>query len=1117
MKDNWRPWVAVWGAIVASLLLLGGLRWGGSVRGIRLVVVSESYVPIHSLNLHYRGPVGGRLVSRRGEPFRLPQLPIGEYHFRVDADGYAPYDWRQRLSQSLDGQTLLIRLSGLKRHSRVSPVSTRVLWGDPVKIKIEDPSLTYLKVTVYRSHTDSLNFSDGRTSYYLSKVLRRDPLTDVLTPKEWVKIWQQKISPAAWASSNHQVHDAQLTIPFERPGLYVLEWTVGKGGQRYEPVRYVMLVSPYAAWQESGGRLFWVNPDNTAPVDGMLYRVRLEGDGIQLHRVMTVAQYNQGMRRLSGADAVFFKGQDGGMDIMPYHANDPVASVPVIPIMDQDNTSWVWVLPSGEQGRLHLQDDQLYRVMAGNQMLKLSVTNGVAMGRDIQGQSSWQLGFRGGVVPRMAWQWSTPSPAVDRHPVAPYVIEEGGTVPVSSPDGVPWVCDMGTQRVAEGVVVQGKVTLQPGIWPPSLPADATIRVGSGNAMQVRVWAKGGHPADMGALGVRVLTPWVAIGDPLVIMTQSERSHRVWVSFPSEWGIKGTWLPVGPTPRRFTFQVRYPARPHARVVVTGLHNREWVSSSWRVNTLIRPTLQTPPTPVIPTSLVPGSQFQLSWPVSSRTGGRLTWVGFSSHRPVVPSLVSYHRPVSHGVRLPFKTIAVSYDAFNSLRDQRMTIQVPKQQGFVTIVTLHDDRDDGVTQSVWVLPVGRNLSLYAPPIHHVRPLDRVQWPVTIANDTHGQLPVDVMVWCDRFHYRARHVLPAQSRVVIPVTIPIPSVPTQRRVPVLVKIKGGGTVLHQTVTMGVHPLQLPLAVWQVPMIDDPAAWEGFVAQYGPVWRTGHPAVVGLWRQLGRAPISAFDGAERAWQLQAMPSLPPAMGAWQAVQRERQRAVLGGGTGWLSDPLNGAIQAWRGHGGKLTWLSSMVLGDDPVLVGEQWNGWVASQLAVPVLSERYPELVGVLVARRAQWPVPMPALATEMTSVGAAMAMYRHRRLTWTKSPEWEVSTHNRVHSPGVWVATPRLQPMIWRSVAVSWQRQADTLWLTVSGVQRGAHLVIPWPTGATGAVVVGGQWQSAGGVVHIWDVGSDPVMIGFPRALRASRLPSVGWVRDDERGYFVIPEVSE
>lgn len=138
-------------------------------------------------------------------------------------------------------------------------------------------------------------------------------------------------------------------------------------------------------------------------------------------------------------------------------------------------------------------------------------------------------------------------------------------------------------------------------------------------------------------------------------------------------------------------------------------------------------------------------------------------------------------------------------------------------------------------------------------------------------------------------------------------------------------------------------------------------------------------------------------------------------------------------------------------------------------------------------------------------------------MAMHHHRRLAWGTTPAWVISTHNVVTSPGVWVAAPRLQPMVWRSMPSSWQREGHTLWLTVSGVQRGAHLVVPWPTGAHGAVVMGGQWQSVNGVVHIWDVTTDPVMIGFPRAVRAKRMPSVGWVRDDEKGYFVIPEVNE
>ncbi|NDD67102.1 hypothetical protein EBZ35_05580 [bacterium] len=944
-------------------------------------------MPIQSLNMHYRGPVGGRLSSRRGDAIMMPQLPIGDYHFRVDADGYAPYYWRQRLSQSLTGQTILIRLSGLTRQSRISPVSTRVVWGDAVKVQLADPSLTFLKVTMYRSNTDHLDFSEGRTSYYLSKVLRRDPLTDLISPKEWVKVWQQKISAATWSSPNRQVRDVSLSVPFPRPGLYVLEWTAGKGAVRHEPVRYVMLVSPYAVWQESGGRLFWVNPANTAPVAGMLYRVRLEGDGIQLQQVMTVTQYNQSMRRLSGADAVFFKGQDGGMDMIPYHANDPVASVPVIPISDDGRPSMVWLLPSGEQGRLHLQDERSYRVRVGDRMLHLSFTNGVAMGQGIRGHSSWQLGFRGGMTPRMGWQLPSQPVGLDPMPLASYVIEEYGSVPVSHPDGSQWACYVGHHVIAEGVVSQGKVVLPSGMWPLPLPVDAVLRVASDSVgLPVRVWPTGGYPGDMDALGVRVLTPWVSIGEPLEIMTQSSRSHRVWVTFPSEWGLNGMWLPVGPTPRRFSFPVRHPARSHARVVITGLINRQWVSSVWRVDTLIRRPQHPPPVPILPTSLHPGSQVQLSWPLSSRTGARLTWVGFSTQRPVVPSLVSYQFPLSHGVRLPFKTIAVSYDSFNSLRDQRMTIQVPKERGYVTIVTLHDDREEGVTQSVWVLPVGRTLSMDVPVIHHARPLDKVHLPVTIANDTHGPSRVEVMVWSDRFHYRATHEVLPRSRAVVLVTIPIPPLPTPRRLPVLVKIKGGGTVLHHTVTIGVQPLRLPLAVWQVPMIDDPAQWAGFSARYGQVWRTGHPDVMRLFQQLGRAPISAMDGAERVWQLEQIQTLPPELAGWQAIQTDRRRAIVKGPTGWLSDPINGSIQAWRGDRadrGELAWFAPMVLDGSPVWIGEQWNWWVASQLAVSMLSKRYPEVVGVLMARRTQWPVLVPTLATDTTSVGALMAAH--------------------------------------------------------------------------------------------------------------------------------------
>lgn len=1114
------PWLAIWGAVLACLMVVVGIRMGGSVSGVRLLVVNAAYEPVDSAQLQYRGPVGGHMNMTRGSGFQFPLLPMGDYHLRIDSSGFEPYYWRQRLDSRLQHQLLLIRLNPIQRVTKAVPFTSRVTLGRPLLIQLDANLNDSLYWVVYRLKSP-LILNEQWVMADLTRVLRRQPISHDLNPSEWKVSWRGFLDSTQVIREGSSV--MPVHVPFDQPGLYVIEFITKRQGVRFQPIRYPILVTPFVALQVDDGRLFFVRASDSTIAGGVLFKSKLVGESLQLTRAMTIHQFNQSQKPLQNTDAILFKSADGFVDVLPYSSKGKGGGMVGLLVTDRLHRWNTWVMPSGQAGTLRLIDEKTNQVQIGKEAITLAFTNGVAKLPALNGQSGWELFSRGGKG-GVTLFWGHKKEGGQNGYVMPTgnqaMVMKGGQpsfIPVLAPSGTPWACYLGTRTVAQGVVEKGRVSLTIDSVGLVLPADAELRVGGLPPIPLRIWHPSGHPSDMGKWGVRILNPLVMVGDVLTIMTQSDRVTRVWLAFPTEWGMPGEWITVGPTVQYRTYRIRYPSKWGAVVTITGIRDSELDTERIPVHAMVMPT-HTPPDRLlgVTSEVVPNQDINFTWQKSDKTGSRLTWVGFSIQRPMIPDLMAQ---VGGGVvRLPVQLLGVWQDSFNQLRDQRFRVRVPNQSGFLSVISLHDRDGDGITQSVTIIPVGKTVSIGMPTIRVFRPLDRLLLPIQIVNHTPIAMTATLNVLTNTGVRYQRAFRLDTGRQVKFVWLVVPAMAQSSQMRVRVTIQ---TPRHRHTHVSrfwVHPVRLPLARWEVPVMDQPERVPAFVSANGVLGWTGNADVVMAFRRLARSPISQSDGADWVWQTGvsgAMHGLSDSGIRWLQRQQAQRWAYLThiGMRSPIPTPLNQVLTVR--HNAHLPPLSLATLMTNQPNSRQEWLNWtMAGRLLIPQFASRYSELMATLATQMARWPVLQPTWGDDWGSVGGGLALRHGLRHTLPGKPLWQSFVHSGIPSQSVLIGRPFLRPVSWAPIQVTWGRIPSGIVMNITGLPLESEVVIPLPTGASQVMTQGGFGQVSGDLYHIWGVQNGKVTIFFPNIPRSKRVPSVGWVRTEDLHYFMIPE---
>ncbi|NBV42121.1 hypothetical protein EBR96_05065, partial [bacterium] len=187
-----RVGLVCWCGMLALFFILGASQFGGHVVDVDLSVVGPDFVPVKRYELQYQGAISGKLTGKNGRPLALKRFPEGDYEFRVDAPGFAPRQWRQRLTPRLRESVLLVELKSENAVTPYVPRHFQTIVHAPIAISksVENTKITVLKIRALRRN---ISFEPGQKEMapILRSILDGSPVNEPIVPPGWVESWQE--------------------------------------------------------------------------------------------------------------------------------------------------------------------------------------------------------------------------------------------------------------------------------------------------------------------------------------------------------------------------------------------------------------------------------------------------------------------------------------------------------------------------------------------------------------------------------------------------------------------------------------------------------------------------------------------------------------------------------------------------------------------------------------------------------------------------------------------------------------------------------------------------------------------------------------------------------------
>jgi len=666
------------------------IQSGGVSATISIRAVDATTTPIRASQLHFLGPVSGKVTASESREIHLPRIPEGTYQFQMQSPGYQRREWTQKVTQKMSGTTLLVRLNPARQTSPFKPLQLQIPPNIPLQWLSDIPvnQLSRIRVRCYRLNS-KVHLADPQVVSILRYIAQASPIRESLPSPRWTMVWEEYTTTTGGIRTvnyggpqrHYRTPPIQalggVTTAFPKEGLYIIEITAASLKGVLDPIQFPILVSPYVAFRDRNSRLHWISLNKLVPANGTLYVANPNADGLQIRRIANLNQFNHSPQSIHGGSFLIIANGSNGLTVIP---NARVR--PNLP------TTELWIYA----------DDAYHPTQ--------SII--VALNRD-QTQKTPRLGPAGTLT-------------ILHNAIQTPITLENGAASTSIPK-VP---------LHHRIAVIGADQIR-----RLIPIRHTTQVNS-HQQHHRI------PTSAGGIEMSIEQSQIDVGDTLRIGLSAPSVMKVFVEFPEALGGDGLWMTLGPAPRQLTRVVLSKPGTEIGIKVSTIQNRQLKSQVLPISLAEFGESPTHGFRIDLDEVRPGTTAKLAVSHSSTTaykvhGNCYFFVGISRRSnpiqfPSITDWVRLRSPYSSqlAIRWPIPLVGIFATPLNDGMSTPIQFAIPPNSVGDLVVYMIAQLDGvGIQGEIYRIPIRHSIDLSVSIPTNAHPNDVIKWAPAVRNN--------------------------------------------------------------------------------------------------------------------------------------------------------------------------------------------------------------------------------------------------------------------------------------------------------------------------------------------------------------------------------------------------